>query len=255
MFFVLSQILGFFVHPLVWILIVIALAVIVKDVLKRNRLIIAAFVMFLFFTNNFITDEVMRWWEYPNIKTSELDSCYDVGLLLGGGMVNLAKETDRLVFRNNPDRLFQTISLYKTKRIKKIFISSGAGNLIYRDMLEASLIKRYMLEIGIPDSVINVDSLSDNTRENALFTSKILAKQKEPMKILLITSATHMRRAAGCFKKVGIQFTPFAVDKYVGKRRYQLDYLLVPNVNCINKWDKLLHEWVGFLMYRMMGYV
>ncbi len=255
MFFILSQILSFFTHPLIWIFLLIVVAVFVRNITKKRKIILAVLFLFLFFTNNFITDEVMRWWEYPNTKTSELDSCYDIGLLLGGGMVNYETETNRLIFRNNPDRLFQTISLYKTKRIKSIFISSGAGNLVYRDMLEANLIRRYMIEIGIPDSVITVDSLSDNTRENALFTSKILYKNKEHKKILLITSATHMRRAVGCFKKVGLQFTPYVTDKYVGKRRYQLDYLLVPNVGCFVKWDKLIHEMIGYLTYKIMGYI
>jgi uncharacterized SAM-binding protein YcdF (DUF218 family) len=233
----------------------IAFAVFVKNVVKKRKILITAFVMFLFFSNNFITDEVMRWWEYPIVNTNTLDSCYDMGLLLGGGMVTIDKQNDRLIFRNNPDRLLQTISLYKTHKIKTIFISSGAGNLMFRDMLEANLIKRYMLEIGIPDSVIMVDSLSDNTRENALFTSKIIKASKMQHKILLITSAVHMRRAIGCFKKLGIQFTPYAVDKYVGIRRYQLEYLLVPNVECFVKWDKLIHEILGYMTYKIMGYL
>ena len=255
MFFILSKILNFLTYPLIWILILLTFAVFVRNGVKKRNIIIASFVMFLFFTNNFLTDELMRWWEYPITKTNELDSCYDIGLLLGGGIVNLEKETNRLIFRNNPDRLFQTITLYKTNKIKSIFISSGAGNLLYRDMLEANLLKRYMLEIGIPDSVIKVDSISDNTHENAVFTAKILKTYKVQKKILLITSATHMRRAIGCFKKAGLQVTPYTTDKYAGKRRYQPDYLFIPNVECFAKWNKLIHEMLGYLAYKLMGYL
>lgn len=255
MFFILSKILGFLIHPLIWILILLFFAAFYRSVIKKRRMIIVVLIMFLFFTNNFITDEVVRWWEYPLNNPEKLDSCYDIGLLLGGGMVNHEKETDRLIFRNNPDRFFQTISLYKTGKIKTIFISSGAGNLLYRDMLEANLLKRYMLEIGIPDSVIMVDSLSDNTHENALFTSKILKKTIGSKKILMITSATHMRRAVACFKKVGLLVMPYTTDKYVGKRRFDFGYLFVPNVECFIKWDKVIHEMIGYLTYKLMGYV
>jgi len=255
MFFILSKLLAFFINPLIWILILLILAIFIHKSNIRKKLLLAALIFFLFFSNNFITDEFVRRWEYPLINENELDSSYEIGLLLGGGMVNLEKETNRLILRNNPDRLFQTIRLYQVKRVKKIFISSGSGSLINRDMLEANLVKRYLLEIGIPDSAISVDSLSDNTRENALFTSKIIHSSGLKKKILLITSAIHMRRAGACFRKAGVQFTPYAVDKYVGKRRYDPAYLLVPDVDCFVKWDKLLHEYVGYITYSMMGYL
>ena len=255
MFFILSKTLDFLIHPAIWIFILIAIAVFIKNVILKRKIIITSFVLFLFFTNSFITDEVMRWWEYPITKENKLDSNYDIGLLLGGGMVTFEAETNRLIFRNNTDRLFQTISLYKTNKIKTIFISSGSGSITFRNMLEANLIKKYMIEIGIPDSVIMVDSTSDNTHENALFTARILKNHTENQRILLITSATHMRRALGCFNLVGLHVTPYVTDKYVGKRRYQIDYLFVPNVECFVKWSKLMHEMLGYFVYKLMGYL
>ncbi len=136
-----------------------------------------------------------------------------------------------------------------------MLISGGAGHLIYRDMLEASLLKSYLVKIGIPSADILVDSVSDNTHQNAVNTAKILNTGLYGTKYLLITSSSHMRRAIACYKKQGLNCTPYPTNKMTGRRVYSFQHLFVPEIRSILFYDTLIHEILGYTVYKTMGYV
>jgi uncharacterized SAM-binding protein YcdF (DUF218 family) len=175
--------------------------------------------------------------------------------VLGGGMVTSDEESDRLIFQQNTDRILQAVRLYRTGHVKKILISSGSGSIVYKDMLEAALLKRYLLETGFPAADLWVDTVSRNTYENAVHSARMLNDSLPNGKFLLITSALHMHRAKACFARQGIVADEYPVSKKTGKRRWDLGYLLVPDVENFMSWEKMLHEWVGYLTYRIKGYL
>ncbi len=255
MFFLISKILSFLISPFTWIIVLLLLGVFLKNKKIARRLLISCVFVALFFSNSFIADEVFSWWEYPVTPDNQITQVYDVGIVLGGGMVTIDAQNNRMTFRNNTDRFLQAVSLYKTGKIKNILLSSGSGSLIYRDMLEASLLKKYMIQIGLPDSVILIDSVSDNTYQNAKYSAEILNKKFPTGKFLLITSSFHMNRALACFKKAGILADPYSTNKMMGKRKFDLMKLLIPNIEAISTWDKLIHEIAGYFTYSLMGYL
>jgi uncharacterized SAM-binding protein YcdF (DUF218 family) len=212
--------------------------------------------MFLFFSNSVIVDEAVRFWEVKMKKNSELQK-YDVGIVLGGGMVNIDRMYDnRLIFQSNTDRILQALDLYESGIINKILISSGSGSIVFKDMLEASLLRNYLLKIKVADSAMIIDSTSKNTYENAVNTVKILNEKYKKGKFLLITSSMHMRRASACFRKQGLTFDVYPTNKRVSDvRRWDLSYLFVPNIECFSDWGKLIHEMIGYSSYKVMGYL
>jgi uncharacterized SAM-binding protein YcdF (DUF218 family) len=257
MFFVLSKILGYFLSPLFWILALLIIAFFIKKrKLLARRLFLISIIMFLFFSNRFISDEFMRRWEIEYTDTAKLASSYDVGIVLGGGIVTYDHLYKRNIFRMSSDRFLQALELYKTGRIKKMLFTGGPGNLIYKDQYEASFIKNYLINIGVPDSVILVDSLSDNTHQNAIYSKNILAKYyPNGGKYLLITSAKHMRRSLACYKKEGFDVDVYPTNKISGRRHYNIEYLFIPQLDSFQCWSDYLHEVVGYLTYKIMGYV
>ncbi len=253
MFFILSKLYSFLLTPFIWVFILLLLLLIIKNSKTQRKLIIITFSVFLFFSNGFILGELMRLWEIKMMRQPV--QTYEVGIVLGGGMVTYAKKYDRLIFRKNTDRVLQAVDLYRAGKIKKILISSGSGRIFDKFQNEARLLKPFLLRIGIPEEDILIDTLSDNTRQNALESAKILKKEKIKGKYLLITSAIHMRRAIGCFKKVGIIATPYSTDKLVGDRKFYFDYLFIPNIDVLNNWSAFTHEIFGYLIYAVMGYL
>jgi len=134
-------------------------------------------------------------------------------------------------------------------------ISSGSGNLFNPDSREALIVQKYLLEIGIPSRDILVESESRNTRQNAVNSAEILNKSYPNGKFILVTSGYHIPRAEKCFKKLGIDVTLYGVDHYAGFRKYSLRNILLPKTYALFKWDLLIHEWVGMVSYKIMGYV
>ena len=252
MFFILSKILNYCFQPLVWIVVLMALALFKKNKRTRKRSLTAAFLILVIFSNSFIVTKITSIW---SVNPQKIGSCYDVGIVLGGGTVTFDKKYHRNTYRENVDRLLQAVSLYEKGKIKKILITGGAGNLIYKDVKEANLMNSFLRNIKIPSSDILIDTLAENTHQNAVYSKKILDKYPDFKKFLLITSSVHMRRAMGCFEKEGIQVTPFPTNLVNSDNPWNLEYLFIPQASNFLIWDGTIHEMTGYMVYKIMGYV
>jgi uncharacterized SAM-binding protein YcdF (DUF218 family) len=255
MFFIISKLYSFLLTPFIWLFILLLIKLLTKNNKKLKKLILITFCVFIFFSNDFISREFVRIWEYKITPDDRLSKSYDVGVVLGGGMVTIDTKNKRITFRNNTDRILQAIALYKEGRIKKMLLSSGSGSLVEKYQNEARIIKPYLIEIGIPEKDILTDTLSNNTRQNAVESAKILSKEYPKGKFLLITSAMHMRRAMGCFRKVGLDVSAYATNVETGPRKYYFDTLFIPNIEALGAWSGLSHEVFGYLSYAIMGYI
>jgi len=123
-------------------------------------------------------------------------------------------------------------------------------------MLEAQYLKNYLINIGIPEKDIFIETKSRNTHENAVFTAEALGDSViKNSSFLLITSATHLPRATKCFFKQGIYAKPFATDRYGGPYKLKFDYYFIPNVETLSNWVVLIKEYIGLIAYTFAGYV
>jgi uncharacterized SAM-binding protein YcdF (DUF218 family) len=99
---------------------------------------------------------------------------------------------------------------------------------------------------------MTVEGASRNTHESAASVGKLL--KDDTSQKLLITSAFHMRRSKACFVKEGIEVDMFPVDFYTHRRRFTFDVLVIPKVDALLVWHKLIKEWVGMIAYKIAGY-
>jgi uncharacterized SAM-binding protein YcdF (DUF218 family) len=171
-------------------------------------------------------------------------------------MFEFNNDLKTLSVRRGADRIWQTLGLYHRGKIKYILISGAHGYVTDRGLDEARQLRDELLVWGIPAEHILIDSLSKNTHENAVESIKVLEYYDLKDKpVLLVTSSTHMKRAEACFKKQGLKLTTFSTDHYTGvKRSYHWDEFIIPSVSTISDWTRLTKEWVGYLVYRIMGY-
>jgi len=228
--------------------------------LKKKRLkklsLVASLVISIFFSETLIFNFFMDWWE-PDAKPIEsINEKYDFAVLLGG-IATYDSEGKKIIPRYSADRLLQVERLYKKGKIKKIFIAGGAASLFFDDIPESEFLKKHLEDVGIPGKDIIIENKSKNTYENAIFTYKIF-KQKGLLdkKFLLVTSAYHMRRAEACFKRAGFSnFDAFPVDHYGGRLVVDYHLILLPKVEIMAYWNILIKEWVGIIMYKLVGYI
>src|SRR6478609_3461089 len=253
MFAILSKTLFFILMPIVWIIILLAWAWKTKQDKHRKKLIVATLLLFFFFGNHAIGNWMMRIWEYPALPLQETEF-HDQAIVLTGVVKSDLLPDDRVYFAKGADRVLHTVQLFKEGKVKRIIITGGNGKLIGEGKAEAPLLKKVMVMCGIPDSCIIVEALAFNTRENAQYTKALLDSLGWKGKSLLVTSAFHMRRAKGCFEKVGLAITPYPCDYYTSPKKYTPDQWLIPSAAALNQWSLLWHEWIGYVVYKVMGY-
>ena len=255
MFFYLSKILAFILSPLVWVFILLLYSFKTKIEGRPRKLRVTAVLLLYLCSNSFLVDECYRMWEPTTPDYDLMDTKYEGAIVLGGiGDIDLRLE--KINFGFSGDRLFQTLPLFYKGRIKKLIFTGGSGRIEFPNKKERKYVKKYMQSIHFPDSALIIENESKNTYENAVFTKKILDSLHIKGPFLLVTSAYHMPRAIAVFKKAGYKnLVPYITNRSSGVRRYAFDHLFIPNPGTLFSLDFLIHEWVGFIMYKLKGYV
>jgi len=254
MFFFFSKVLTFLVSPLVWFFVLIIWGIKTKDERKRKRLLFSALALIYLCCNSFVVDELARAWEPVTPDYYLSSENYDLAIVLGG-IGSIDERQNRLNFASGADRLFQTLDLFHKGRIKQIMFTGGSGSIRYPTHKEGMYVKKYLNTIRIHDSLIIIENESKNTFENATFSKKILDSLKFNGSVLLVTSAFHMPRSMATFKKAGFtNITPYLTNGMSGPRRFDWDHCLLPNAQALSNLNLLIHEWVGYVVYKIKGW-
>lgn len=250
LFFALSKILFFLISPVTWIGLFLLLAATLKKRDLGRKMAFATLVIFVTFSNTAIQNSVIRCWEVSTPPASQIQQNYKYAIVLGG-MADLETHTGRLIVERSIDRILQAIVLYKAGKVRKIIITGGSGQLLNQKIKEANDIKNFCIQLGIPPEDILTETASRNTYENAKFTKKLLPFQNE--KVLLITSAIHMRRSMAVFKKAGYHFDILSTDPMAFP--LAADDFFLPKARALDNWTILLKEIAGYCAYKIVGYI
>lgn len=254
MFFILSKTLSYLAMPFTVICVLLALSVILKPAKWRKRCFWSGFGMLLFFSNGFISNAVMHWWEIPTVAYKDMRP-HQLGIVLTGSTLPFLKPEDRVYFQRGADRVTHTVQLYSLGLIKKILISGGSGMLLHEEEPEANKFRKAMILMGVAPEDIYIENETRNTYESAVAVKPMLdSLHYEAKDCLLITSAFHMRRSLACYRKAGVELEPFSTDFYAHPSMWAFENIF-PQLDAILIWNKLAKEWVGMMAYKLAGYI
>jgi uncharacterized SAM-binding protein YcdF (DUF218 family) len=244
--FVISKIIGFLLDPLLWILLLLVAYLIVKDDLWKRNLRSIAIVLFLFFSNPYIIDNLWNNYQWKPVELAS-GSTYQTGILLGG-MAGYDTRWGFGFFGSASDRFIQAARLYHTGQIKRILVTGGNAIFIKKkDYNEAEFISRNLQDLKIPREHILLERKARNTIQNAAFSKRILDSAGNGSS-LLITSAIHMPRAMKVFEKKGIAVVAFPCNYQVLQTDTDFTWKsLIPSQEAFSKWTIILKEWVGMI--------
>jgi uncharacterized SAM-binding protein YcdF (DUF218 family) len=155
------------------------------------------------------------------------------------------------VVRSSPDRIIAAAALAHRYPNARIVFSGGSANLISNDAREADFAGAIFESLGIDKSRLIMERRSRNTLENAEF-SKALVAPKADERWLLVTSAFHMPRSVGLFRKAGFAVEPYPVDWRVGGRDDLLSFTNIA-LDGLGRTDAAVREWMGLIAYRATG--
>jgi uncharacterized SAM-binding protein YcdF (DUF218 family) len=150
------------------------------------------------------------------------------------------------------DRVVAAIKLAHQYPKARVVYSGGNSNLVRADDTEADVAEPIFVGLGLARDRLFLDRQSRNTQENAEF-SKAIAAPKPGERWLLVTSAYHMPRSVGIFRKVGFAVEPYPVDDFKKRDWPELLTLHSSFLERLGFTDMAAREWMGLLAYRLAG--
>ena len=148
-------------------------------------------------------------------------------------------------------RLIEAAALAHRYPNARVIFSGGSANLISADAREADYAADIFESLGVSRERLTMERRSRNTQENAEF-SKAIAAPKSGERWLLVTSAFHMPRSVGLFRKAGFAVEPYPVDWRVGGGSDLLAFSSVADEG-LGRTEIALREWMGLIAYRASG--
>lgn len=172
-------------------------------------------------------------------------------IVLGGAIASeLSRDHGEPVIGGDGSRIFAMAKLARAYPSAHIVYSGGDASLLGNQPRESDFVHPLLDNFGIPRSRVTLETRSRNTAENAAYV-KDLINPKPGERWLLVTSAQHMPRAIGCFRKVG-----FAVEAYpVGwSTPRAADPVWSRSLsNGLGRLDAAAYEWLGLISYWATG--
>jgi uncharacterized SAM-binding protein YcdF (DUF218 family) len=171
--------------------------------------------------------------------------------VLGGSIdadVSLARDTP--VVRRSPDRIIAAAALARQYPKARVVFTGGSPRLL-SDAREADYAAAIFESLGVDKSRLIMERQSRNTAENAEFT-KALVAPRPGERWVLVTSAFHMPRSVGLFRKTGFPVEAYPVDWWVGRRRDALSFTALA-LEGLSRTDIAMREWFGLIAYRATG--
>lgn len=181
----------------------------------------------------------------------------DAIVMLGGAHDINAHELLRIGFIEASDRIMTAIELFRQGRAGTLVLCSAgagmgtAGNAMEDSEAIAQLIDRWNLRRGKILRLPIGRNTADEAREIAALATRQGWKQ-----ILLVTSASHLRRAEAALRKEGVsQVIPVGCDfRGIGPGGRWSDHIGLPRTESATIMKMWLHEQVGWWYYGARGW-
>ncbi len=172
----------------------------------------------------------------------------DVIVVLGGG----TRDRSWLGLEPEPggaslQRVVAAVKLHRALHIPMV-ITGGAGDPAQPELSDADAMARAALDLGVLERNIVIENKSRNTLESARSAGDMLKGKR----IILVTSAYHMKRSAALFKKQGFDIVP-APTGYLAEHRPATFYAFIPNADSLSTSAVALSEHISFIWYSMKG--
>lgn len=174
------------------------------------------------------------------------------GIIVLGGAIGVSRGDVAMNFA--AARMTKAVELARLHPEAKLVFTGGGANLLSQVVETEADGARLLFEaLGLPPERLIMEDKSRNTRENASFTRR-LVDPKPGERWLLVTSAWHMPRSMGVFRKAGFQVEAFPVDYFSADEPADFIRPYREASRGLNIAENGLKEWAGLVAYWAAGY-
>lgn len=174
------------------------------------------------------------------------------GVIVLGGAIEPGLSADRkaIALNGNAERLVAFAALARRYPEAKLVFTGGSGNLMQPDQREGDWLGAFLDAAGIARERVLIERDSRNTDDNARM-GKALAQPRGGEVWVLVTSARHMPRSVGVFRRQAWPVIPYPAD-YLTPRAvgWSLGFDVAGGFAAL---DAAAYEWLGLAYYRLTG--
>jgi uncharacterized SAM-binding protein YcdF (DUF218 family) len=175
--------------------------------------------------------------------------CYEAIVVLGGGIAPAAPPyTMEPQLTDASDRIWLAARMFKAGAAPRIIVSGGS--FVEQQggpaTTEAEAMRRFLLDLGVPNEAIVSEGKALNTIENI---RNVRALVKEG-KVAIITSAFHVPRVAKLARRGGLDFAVFGVDWSMPSDAIAWWEVWLPSVGALDQSNRAVRELVALAFDR-----
>ena len=257
MFFLLSKIIWFCLKPSTLIAVTLGIGLYQltrQRIVSGRRWVTGALAALLICGLSPLSDMLFSTLEhrFPRPDLSAPGTHVDGIIILGGsedGRINVMRELMSL--NESAERMTEAVALSRQFPASRVVFTGGSHAVLMTKTPEGQRAQRFLTALGVDPARQIIEDKSRNTYENAVFT-KAMVQIKPGERWLLITSAWHMPRSMGIFRKAGLDVIPWPVDY----RAPEGAGLFMPQPSIAQgliRLDTISKEYFGLLVYWLTG--
>jgi uncharacterized SAM-binding protein YcdF (DUF218 family) len=182
---------------------------------------------------------------YPPRPAAECPRA-DAIVVLGGAVQPWLVGDERPRLHRGSDRVWEAARLWHAGCAPRVLVSAGGKVEPPVVAAESLAIGAVLTDLGVPAAALVLEADSRNTQGNATFSRERLAPLGVK-RVLLVTSAWHLRRAAVLFAGAGFEVLPWGADnRSFGACRGMECW--VPSAGALEMTGLAFKEWLGYWM-------
>lgn len=241
------------------VLLILAAAAFRRRAVVCHLLLASALLVLLVAGNGRVTDAFARRLESRHPAPEPIPQA-DCIVVLGGGTGAAIPPRATVEVGEAGDRVLFAGHLFRQEKAPIVICTSGVatGGLARRPPAED--MAELLVAIGVPEDAILLETESGNTREHAVHLAPLL-RERGFKRAILVTSALHMPRAVGVFKRYcpDLEWIPAPTDHRVVEDLEPLPWYrearaFVPTPGRLQLFTETVHEYLGMAYYRLRGW-
>ena len=245
-----NKLLPIFFLPLGWVFLLLGFAL----VRRKWWPVVVAWLVLLTASVPATGNRLIGWLEslYPAIKIAEAGPA-DAVVVLGGILGPKAAPGYVTNWSESYERYDGGVALLRAGRAKVLVFTGARMPWSKKTVaLEGDDLRAIAIAQGLPAEQILVTREISNTREEARAVAA-MAKAQGWKKVIVVTTAWHMPRAARVFRNAGVDFIPFPVDFRSDQIRELAAVDFLPKAEALQLTETALRECYGIAFYAVTG--